>query len=388
MTVPQSDRNEYQTGSQSFMNTFLVIAAVMAAIAAAAVALPLLRDRQSRVLGVIAAVTVMGAAGGLYPLWSNWNWHAPPAAGGSANGPDVGAMVQKLEKHLQDQPDDLRGWLMLGRSYLTLDRIDDGVLAYEHAHRLDSQNADAAMGLGEALSLKAGGQITPAASLLFEQALSVAPENPKALLYGGFAAATRGDRALARTRWLALKAMHPPEQILQLLDARIADLGPLPAGPGADDTAAGETVAGGAAASGAVDAAAAGTSPSPAGTSTSPGGLGGAVVTVKINLAPALKSRLLSEAPLFVFAREPGSPGPPLAAKRLTSTAIGSQVQLSPGDSMLPGRVLKSGQRVSVTARVSFSGQPVPSAGDLYGELSYEVGRDGVRDLVIDRIAQ
>ena len=360
------------------MNTFLLIAAVMAAIAAAAVALPLLRDRQSRVLGVIAAVAVMGAAGGLYPLWSNWNWHAPSTAGASAEGPDVGAMVQKLEKHLQDQPDDLRGWLMLGRSYLALDRLDDAVLAYEHAHRLDSQNADAAMGLGEAESLKAGGQITPAASLLFEQALALAPDNPKALLYGGFAAATRGDRALARTRWEALKNMHPPAQIVQLLDARIAELGALPAASGGGGSA-GDT---------AVDATAAGTSPSPAGTSTSPGGLGGAVVTVKINVAPALKSRLVSEAPLFVFAREPGTAGPPLAAKRLTSTAIGSQVQLSSADSMLPGRVLKSGQRVSITARVSFSGQPIPSAGDLYGELTYEVGRDGVRDLVIDRVAQ
>lgn len=363
------------------MNIFLVIAAVMAAIAAAAVALPLLRDRQSRVLGVIAAVAVMGAAAGLYPLWSNWNWHAPPTASAPANGPDVGAMVQKLEKHLQDQPDDLRGWLMLGRSYLALDRLDDAVLAYEHAHRLDSQNADAAMGLGEAESLKAGGQITPAASLLFEQALALAPDNPKALLYAGFAAATRGDRALARTRWQALKNMHPPEQIVQMLDARIADLGPLPAGAAASG-------GGGSTPNGAVDATVSGTSPSPAGTSTSPGALDGAVVTVKINLAPALKSRLVSEAPLFVFAREPGSAGPPLAAKRLTSTAIGSQVQLSPADSMLPGRVLKSGQRVSITARVSFSGQPIPSAGDLYGELTYEVGRDGVRDLVIDRIAQ
>jgi len=258
-----------------------------------------------------------------------------------------------------------------------LDRLDDAVLAYEHAHRLDGQNADAAMGLGEAMSLKAGGQITPAASLLFEQALALAPDNPKALLYGGFAAATRGDRALARTRWQALKNMHPPAQIEQMLESRIADLGPLPVTSGGGDSAAA-----------AVNATAAGTSPSPAGTSTSPGGLGGAVVTVKINLAPALKSRLVSEAPLFVFAREPGTPGPPLAAKRLTSTAIGSQVQLSPADSMLPGRVLKSGQRVSITARVSFSGQPVPSAGDLYGELTYEVGRDGVRDLVIDRVAQ
>jgi cytochrome c-type biogenesis protein CcmH len=91
---------------------------------------------------------------------------------------------------------------------------------------------------------------------------------------------------------------------------------------------------------------------------------------------------------LFVFAREPGSQGPPLAAKRLTSAAIGTQVQLSAADSMLPGRVLKSGQKVSITARVSFSGQPIPRAGDLYGELSYDVGRDGVRNLVIDRVAE
>ena len=55
---------------------------------------------------------------------------------------------------------------------------------------------------------------------------------------------------------------------------------------------------------------------------------------------------------------------------------------------MLPGRVLVAGQRVSVTARVSFSGQPVPAAGDLYGELSYDVGRDGARNLVIDRVAE
>ena len=363
------------------MNTFLVIAAVMAAIAAAAVALPLLRDRQSRVLGAVVAVLVMGAAAGLYPLWSNWNWHAPADAAAGADGPEVAAMVAKLEQRLRDHPDDLTGWLLMGRSYLALNRLDDAVLAYDHAHQLDGKNADAAMGLGEAMSLKAGGEITPQAAQLFEQALSLAPGNPKALLYGGFAAAVRGDRALARNRWLALKNQHPPAQIEQMLDVRIAELGPIPAG--ATPAAAAAAAAGGAA-----EAPAAGTSASPAGTSTSAGGLGGAQVTVKISLAPALKSRLISEAPLFVFAREPGSQGPPLAAKRLTSTAIGAQVQLSAADSMLPGRVLKNGQKVSITARVSFSGQPIPRAGDLYGELSYDVGRDGVRNLVIDRVAE
>jgi cytochrome c-type biogenesis protein CcmH len=361
------------------MNTFLVIAAVMAAIAAAAVALPLLRDRQSRRLGALLALMVIGASAGLYPLWSNWNWHAP-AQSEAAAGPDVAAMVAQLEKRLQDQPNDLKGWLMLGRSYLTLNRLDEAIVAYDHAHQLDAKSADAAMGLGEAMSLRAGGDITPQAAQLFEDALALEPGNAKALLYAGFAAAVRGDRALARTRWQALKALNPPPQIVQMLDARIAELGPpsgMPAAGGAADTSSPGS-----------SAPPAGTSASPAGTSASTGPSSAAEVTVNISIAPALKSRLVSEAPLFVFAREPGSRGPPLAAKRLTSTAIGTQVHLSQADSMLPGRVLAKGQQVSITARVSFSGQPVPSAGDLYGELSYDVGRDGVRNLVIDRVAE
>jgi cytochrome c-type biogenesis protein CcmH len=341
------------------MSAFLLVAALMAAIAATIVAVPLVRHKKSRLIGALAAFLVAGAAAGLYPLWSNWDWHAPEQPQGPA-APDVLAMVAKLEKHLRDQPDDLAGWLMLGRSYMALQRLDDAVSAYDRAHQLGN-SSDAALGLGEAISLRAGGEITPQAARLFEEALTLAPNNPKALLYGGFAAATRGDRALARSRWQALKDLHPPPQVEQMLDARIAELGP---------------------------AEQSGTNASPAGTSASSEGSAPAQVTVNIHIAPALKSRLKSEAPLFVFAREPGSQGPPLAAKRLTSAAIGTQVKLSSADSMMPGRVLAGGRRVAITARVSFSGRPTPAAGDLYGELVYDVGRDGPRDLVIDRIAE
>jgi cytochrome c-type biogenesis protein CcmH len=341
------------------MNAFIVVAALMAAIAATVVAVPLMRDRKTRLVGAFAALLVAAAAAGLYPLWSNWDWHVPAQAQAAA-APDVIAMVAKLEQHLRDDPNDLAGWLMLGRSYVALQRLDDAVSAYDRAHHLDAKNAEADLGLGEAMALRAGGEITPPASQLFEEALSLTPDNPKALLYGGFAAATRGDRALARSRWQALKDLHPPPQIVQMLDARIAELGP---------------------------AAQSGTNASPAGTSASVEGSAPGQVTVNIRIAPALQSRLKPEAPLFVFAREPGSQGPPLAAKRLTSAAIGTQVQLSAADSMMPGRVLVSGRRVSITARVSFSGQPTPATGDLYGELAYEVGHDGALDLVIDRVA-
>jgi cytochrome c-type biogenesis protein CcmH len=352
------------------MNTFLLIAACMAALAAAAVTVPLFRDRNSRVLAAATAALIIGAAAALYPLWSNWDWHAPGQP--RAAGPDVLAMVAKLEQRLREQPNDRDGWIMLGRSDVALERLDAAVSAYESARRLDGNSVEAILGLGEALSLRAGGQIPPEAAQLFEQALALAPNNPKALLYGGFAAAVRGDRSEARRRWQAVKSLHPPPQIEEMLDARIAELGP----PGAADVG------------GVPSAAAAGTNASPAGTDTSTGGSAAAEATVNISIAPALKSRLTAEAPLFVFAREPGARGPPLAAKRLTSSAIGTEVHLSAADSMLPGRVLVSGQRVSITARVAFSGQPLPAAGDLYGEISYDVGRDGTRNLVIDRIAE
>jgi cytochrome c-type biogenesis protein CcmH len=347
------------------MTQFVVVAALMAALAASAVAVPLWRHRQSRTLGAAAAVLIVAAAAALYPLWSNWHWRE--STQNPAAGPDVAAMVAKLETHLREDPNDLTGWVMLGRSYVALERMDDAIVAYDHAHRLDAGNAEAALGLGEAMSLRAGGNITPEAAKLFEQALSIEPGNPKALLYGGFAAAARGDVVAARNRWLALKEMHPPAQIEQLLDARIAELGPAEAGN--------SPVAGGASAGNA------------AMVNAPEGAASDADVSVNIRIAPAIKARLTREAPLFVFAREPGGKGPPLAAKRLTSAAIGTQIHLSAADSMLPGRVLTKGRRVSITARVSFSGQPLPAAGDLYGELTYDVGQDGTRDLLIDRVA-
>jgi cytochrome c-type biogenesis protein CcmH len=361
------------------MTIFIFIAAVMAAIAATAVAFPLLRSARSRLTGALAGVIVMAAAAGLYPLWSNWDWHAALATKPAVDT-QVLEMVAKLERHMKDAPDDLKGWLLLGQSDLALERADGAVDAYEHARRLDPNNVMAMLGLGEALSIRAGGNVTPPAGDLFERAVALEPDNPRALLYSGFGAATRGDRATARQRWLKLKGMHPPADIDAMLNDRIAELGTADLEPGA--AAAGAPVAGATGPAAAATGAAA-TAPGAGGASSA-----AALATVNIRIAPALKSHLTGDVPLFVFARAPGGAGPPLAAKRLTSAALGSEVRLSSADSLIPGRSLVAGQKVSITARISFSGQPLPAAGDLYGELTYDVGHDGVRDLVIDRIAQ
>ena len=249
---------------------------------------------------------------------------------------------------MQTRPDDLNGWLLLGRSDIALERVDGAVAAYERAHRLDANNVEALLGLGEALSMRAGGDITPDAGDLFEHAVSLEPDNPKALLYCGFGAATRGDRATAESAgWRSRPCIRRPKSMPCWINASPSSAPPI-WGLRARNLARPTWQR---AVPGTAQAA------TPAASDSA------AQATVNLSIAPALKGRLTPDAALFIFAQEPGMRGPPLAAKRLTSAAIGTQIQLSSADSMIPGRVLTAGRKVSITARVSFSGQPLPGPG-------------------------
>jgi hypothetical protein len=108
------------------------------------------------------------------------------------------------------------------------------------------------------------------------------------------------------------------------------------------------------------------------------------LVHVNVTLAPALLSST-GGAPLFVFVRDPAQGGPPLAVKRLESH-FPQDVALSPADSMVPGRAFSAGQSVQVVARIARSGSPVAASGDPFGEVTYQVGHDGLVSLVIDRL--
>ena len=63
------------------------------------------------------------------------------------------------------------------------------------------------------------------AAELFEQALALAPDNPRALWYGGITAYRRGNMALARERWVELQNHDLPPELRQVLAERLAELG-------------------------------------------------------------------------------------------------------------------------------------------------------------------
>ena len=121
----------------------------------------------------------------------------------------IGEMVAKLERRLADDPDDLDGWMLLGRSYMILGRHADAAKALEHALGPSQGDGRVWAAYGEALTLAAGGTVTPEAAQAFERALEQMPGEPRSRFYLGLAVQQKGDHKGALARWVALEADTP-----------------------------------------------------------------------------------------------------------------------------------------------------------------------------------
>src|ERR1700744_5839612 len=119
------------------MITFIVIATAMGLAVTALLAVPLLSPRpaapRSPWTALAVLVVLLGGAGALYATFSNWHWSGAQAEA-AAGSPQT--MVATLARRLAGNPDDLNGWLLLGRSYSVLEETPLAVRAYEHANAL------------------------------------------------------------------------------------------------------------------------------------------------------------------------------------------------------------------------------------------------------------
>jgi len=158
--------------------TLWVLLVLLCFVALAFLVWPLYRNagRLTPLLATIIVLTV-GLSAGLYH-----NIGHPGVPSGAGSSPDVDEMVASLEKRLQESPDDVDGWLMLGRSYQSMQQYDKAIAAIEKAVALEKgQNAQALVALGITLMESQHGEISDRAAKLFENALGLEPDNPNAL---------------------------------------------------------------------------------------------------------------------------------------------------------------------------------------------------------------
>lgn len=200
-----------------------------------------------RAVALVALILLPLAAGAIYLKLGSPN--LPGASALRQVAPTeqrpIEELVGQVEKHLERNPQDGRGWDVLGPVYMRLGRFDDAVKARANSVRLLGSTAAREADLGEAQVAAANGIVTAEAKSAFERALALDAEELKSRYYLGLAAEQDGNPAEALRRWRELLARAPADAAYRpLIEQSIARLDPSAArpGPSADDLAAADNL--------------------------------------------------------------------------------------------------------------------------------------------------
>lgn len=93
---------------------------------------------------------------------------------------DVDDAIRQLADRLKEDPENLQGWLLLGRSYAFTQRYQEAASAFASAAALAPDDDDIAVSYGEALTFASGGTVTPAARQQFDLVLARNPAHESA----------------------------------------------------------------------------------------------------------------------------------------------------------------------------------------------------------------
>jgi cytochrome c-type biogenesis protein CcmH len=170
---------------------------------------------------VIAGYVALGQPAALEPA---------PAQAPMPDQDQINAMVQRLADRLKENPEDLDGWLLLGRSYAAQGRYADAAAAYERAQTRVMQDGDLLVNWIN-LRLIVNNQKFDARTLeLLDAASRLAPDDPNVALFRAFAAFDRGDKAGAGALVAKLRERYPPgtperQDLEDILESRLPAIG-------------------------------------------------------------------------------------------------------------------------------------------------------------------
>ncbi|WP_296805328.1 c-type cytochrome biogenesis protein CcmI [Thiocapsa sp.] len=295
--------------------------------------------------------------------------------------PPLEVLVQRLEERLAEDPNNVDGWLMIGRTYFTMRRPEQALDAVSKAYALAPERPDVMLAYAEALAANSNNSLEGEPAALIDQVLNADPDNMSARWLAGMLYYQRGQYTAAATAW---------QRILDEMD------------PASDDAAdmremitEAQTRAGAPSTAAVAPPAPAATEPTEpaaaqqaqAESPAAPEPAAGASVTADVSLDQAVSAGAAPDDIVFVFARAVAGPPMPLAVQRVQVKDLPTRVTLDDSMAMMPEMRLSAFPQVMIGARVAKSGQATPQPGDLEGESGPidSAGKTQVA-VVIDRI--
>lgn len=301
------------------------------------------------------------------------------AAQRSLTQAQVLAMVEKLAQRMKANPEDPKGWALLGRSYAAMGRFQDAADAFAEATQRAPNDAVLLSDYADTLSM-AQGSLQGKPTELTAQALAIDPHNQKALALAAASASERHAYDEALRHWRTLAADLPVD----------SDAAREVAGVIADTLRQRDAAASGSNATTASAAAGETRSASPAGappvSSTPPAAATGARISGNVALSAALAARAQPGETVFIYARAVNGPRMPLAVLRTTVRELPRDFVLDDSMAMAPGASISSAQSVVVEARVSKTGNAMPASGDLIGTSPPTAPGSANIHVLIDRV--
>jgi cytochrome c-type biogenesis protein CcmH len=259
----------------------------------------------------------------------------------------VGEFAAKMDK----EPDNLKGWAMLARSYRILGRNTEAANAYARAGSFVDSDPQLLADYADVLAANANGSFAGKPQQLINKALAQDPNNLLALWLSGTAAFNAQNYKAAVQTWEKLAKQLPAESNeARTITASIAE-------------------------------------------ARSKGGLAPANTPViskqgvsgQVEITPELKSKIKAGDVLMVIARKPGE-RMPVAVLKTSVTAFPINFVLNDALAMSPNALISQLPEVSVEVRISKTGMAMPEPGDLISTpQTIKVGTTNAR-LVIGQI--
>ncbi|MFT6876993.1 MAG: cytochrome c-type biogenesis protein CcmH [Granulosicoccus sp.] len=259
------------------------------------------------------------------------------------------ALLPKLEERLAAAPDDIQGWRLLGRSYLSIRDYGQAQNAFEKALALDENDADTITQLAESIAMGRSGELAGEPMALLDRAITLNPMHEHTLWLRSIGKQQVGDHqeALLGFNLLMGLAKDNPDAIAtvdQMRSRSIQALGANSVKQTTEDRAneASEPVS----------------------------ELTGPAIEVTVSLDSSATDGAAAEYAVFIYATATNGPPMPLAVTRLSVKDLPATVILDDSMAMIPNMKLSSFPEVTIGARVSASGNPIAQSGDWFTEAT------------------
>lgn len=172
------------------------------------------RNFNVRTASVLALLVIPICSLGLYVVTGSPALEGQPLAERLTKAPEKQTLTERVasvERVLQTNPDDLRGWKLLAPIYLTMRRPDDAIRAYQNVIRLEGETVSNLSDLGEAIVVGEAGVVSAKAIGVFLRANKLEKKAPKPRFFLAIALGQQDKNVEAISAWQELINDSKPE---------------------------------------------------------------------------------------------------------------------------------------------------------------------------------